>query len=116
VLLSEIISPLCLAIIFVIAYLFVNSFGGPNGQVQPGLVRIAVISLGPIVFNMALLIVLFLVSLFLGPCVSVVITAVQAIMDVLTRLPLVELVHQPIRCRHGRYRPLRCCSRFGRVL
>jgi len=70
VLLSEIISPICLAIIFVIAYLFVNSFGGPGGQVQPGLVRIAVISLGPIVFNMALLIVLFLVSLFLGPCLN----------------------------------------------
>lgn len=70
-LLSEIISPICLAVIFVIAYLFVNSFGGPDGQVQPGLMRIVVISLGPIVFNMALLIVLFLISLFLGPCVSV---------------------------------------------
>jgi 1,3-beta-glucan synthase len=69
VLLSEIISPVCLAVIFVIAYLFVNSFK-VDGSVQPGLLRIAVISLGPIVFNIALLIILFLVSLFLGPCVS----------------------------------------------
>lgn len=69
VLLSEILGPLALAIIFVIAYLFVKSFA-VAGAHQPGLLRIAVISLGPIVFNMALLIVLFLVSLFLGPCVS----------------------------------------------
>ncbi len=70
VLLSEIISPICLAVIFVVAYMFVNAFV-ENGVTQPGLLRIAVISLGPIVFNMALLMVLFLVSLFLGPCVSV---------------------------------------------
>lgn len=68
---SEILGPLALAIIWVIAYLFVKSFP-VEGQTQPGLLRIAVISLGPIVWNMALLIVLFLVSLFLGPCVSII--------------------------------------------
>jgi 1,3-beta-glucan synthase len=71
VLMSEILGPLALAIIWVIAYLFVKSFP-VEGQTQPGLLRIAVISLGPIVWNMALLIVLFLVSLFLGPCVSII--------------------------------------------
>jgi 1,3-beta-glucan synthase len=68
VLISEILGPLALAVIWVIAYLFVKSFP-VEGQTQPGLLRIAVISLGPIVWNMALLIILFLVSLFLGPCV-----------------------------------------------
>ncbi|KAJ9124246.1 1,3-beta-D-glucan synthase [Naganishia vaughanmartiniae] len=69
VLVSEILGPLALAIIWVIAYLFVKSFP-VEGQTQPGLLRIAVISLGPIVWNMALLIILFLVSLFLGPCLN----------------------------------------------
>ncbi|KAI5450042.1 1,3-beta-D-glucan synthase [Naganishia albida] len=69
VLVSEILGPLALAIVWVIAYLFVKSFP-VEGQIQPGLLRIAVISLGPIVWNMALLIVLFLVSLFLGPCLN----------------------------------------------
>jgi 1,3-beta-glucan synthase len=69
IVLSEILAPLALAIIFVVAYLFVKSFP-VEGSYQPGLLRIAIISLGPIVFNMALLIVLFLISLFLGPCVS----------------------------------------------
>lgn len=42
-----------------------------SGQKQvSGLLRLAVISLGPIVFNMAILLVLFLVSLFLGPMLN----------------------------------------------
>lgn len=69
ILVGEIIGPICLAILFVICYLFVKSFA-VDGQDQPGLVRIAVIALGPIVWNMALLITLFLISVFLGPCVS----------------------------------------------
>lgn len=65
---SEVIFPICLAILFVIAYLFVKSFPGPNGQIPPSpLIRIAVISLGPIVWNAAVLLVLFIFSIFLGP-------------------------------------------------
>jgi len=68
VLWSEIIFPICTAVIFVIAYMFVKSFPDPNGKYPPSpLIRIAVISLGPIVWNAAILLVLFLVSLFLGP-------------------------------------------------
>lgn len=69
IIIGEIISPICLAIIFVVCYLFVKSFP-VNGVTQPGLLRIAIIALGPIVWNMALLVLLFLVSVFLGPCVS----------------------------------------------
>jgi 1,3-beta-glucan synthase len=65
---SEIIFPICTAVIFVVAYMFVKSFPDPNGKYPPSpLIRIAVISLGPIVWNAAVLLTLFLVSLFLGP-------------------------------------------------
>jgi len=65
---SEVIFPICLAIIFSIAYLFVKSFPEIDGKINaPPLIRLAVVSLGPIVWNAAVLLVLFLVSLFLGP-------------------------------------------------
>lgn len=65
---SEVIFPIFMAVLFVIAYMFVKSFPGSNGKQPPSpLIRIAVISLGPIVWNAAILLVLFLVSLFLGP-------------------------------------------------
>ena len=68
VIFSEIIFPVFMAILFVIAYLFVKSFPDSTGKYPPSpLIRIAVISLGPIVWNAAILLVLFLVSLFLGP-------------------------------------------------
>jgi len=70
---GEIIGPICLAIVFVVCYLFVKSFA-VGGVVEPGLLRIAIIALGPIVWNMAMLTLLFLISLFLGPCVSQVCT------------------------------------------
>ncbi|KAF8582242.1 glycosyltransferase family 48 protein [Ramaria rubella] len=68
VIFSEVIAPIALAILFIVAYAFVKSFPQPDGT-QPAspLVRIAIISLGPIVWNAAVLLVLFLVSLFLGP-------------------------------------------------
>jgi hypothetical protein len=69
ILVGEIIGPICLAIVFVVCYLFVKSFA-VGGVVEPGLLRIAIIALGPIVWNMAMLTLLFLISLFLGPCVS----------------------------------------------
>ena len=67
VLFSEIIFPACMAILFIIAYMFVKSFPLDGKQPPSGLVRIAVVSIGPIVWNAAILLTLFLVSLFLGP-------------------------------------------------
>ncbi|KAG6889590.1 1,3-beta-D-glucan synthase [Termitomyces sp. Mi166 len=68
VLFSEVIFPVFMAVLFVIAYMFVKSFPGSNGKQPPSpLIRIAVISLGPIVWNAAVLLTLFLFSLFLGP-------------------------------------------------
>lgn len=56
-----------MAILFVIAYMFVKSFPVNGTQPPSPLIRIAVISLGPIVWNAAVLLTLFLISLFLGP-------------------------------------------------
>lgn len=64
---SEIIFPICMAILFIIAYMFVKSFAEPNGNYPPSpLIRIAVISIGPIVWNAAVLLILFFVSLIIG--------------------------------------------------
>jgi len=68
VIVSEVIFPIIMAILFIIAYMFVKAFPGSNGKQPPApLIRIAVISLGPIVWNAAVLLTLFMVSLFLGP-------------------------------------------------
>jgi 1,3-beta-glucan synthase len=68
VFMSEIVFPICMAILFIIAYLFVKSFPQVTGRQNASpLIRIAIVSLGPIVFNAAVLLVLFMVSLFLGP-------------------------------------------------
>lgn len=68
VIFSEVIFPVVMGVVFVVAYMFVKSFPDSNGDQPPSpLIRIAVISLGPIVWNAAILLVLFLVSLFLGP-------------------------------------------------
>ena len=68
VFLSEIIMPICMAILFVVAYLFVKSFPQVTGRENASpLVRIAIVSLGQIVWNAAVLLILFFVSLFLGP-------------------------------------------------
>lgn len=69
VLWSEVIFPICMAILFVIAYMFVKSFPDPDtGRFPPApLIRIAVIALGPIVWNAAILLALFIFSVFLGP-------------------------------------------------
>ena len=65
VLFSEIIWPIFLAALFIIAYMFVKSFQGP--PYPSPLVRIGVIAIGPIVWNAAVLMALFFISLFLGP-------------------------------------------------
>jgi 1,3-beta-glucan synthase len=68
VIVSEVIFPVIMAILFIIAYMFVKSFPGANGKQPPSpLIRIAVISLGPIVWNAAVLLTLFMFSIFLGP-------------------------------------------------
>ncbi|KIR25309.1 1,3-beta-glucan synthase component FKS1 [Cryptococcus deuterogattii 99/473] len=91
ILVGEIIGPICLAILFVICYLFVKSFA-VDGQVQPGLVRIAVIALGPIIWNMALLITLFLISVFLGPCFGATMAALAHFGAVAGMLVFFELL------------------------
>ncbi|EPQ51775.1 1,3-beta-glucan synthase [Gloeophyllum trabeum ATCC 11539] len=68
VIISEIVFPIVMAVLFVIAYMFVKSFPDRNGAQPPSpLIRIAVVSLGPIVWNAGVLLVLFLISLFMGP-------------------------------------------------
>ncbi|TFK52998.1 1,3-beta-glucan synthase [Heliocybe sulcata] len=68
VIISEIVFPIVMAVLFIIAYMFVKSFPDRNGIQPPSpLIRIAVISLGPVVWNAGVLLVLFLISLFLGP-------------------------------------------------
>lgn len=68
VLFSEVLWPICGAIIFIVAYMFVKSFPDKDGKQNPSpLIRIAIISIGPVVWNAAVLMTLFFVSLFLGP-------------------------------------------------
>ena len=68
VIFSEVILPICMATIFVVAYMFVKSFPDRNGNQNPSaLIRIGVIAIGPVVWNAAVLLTLFFVSLFLGP-------------------------------------------------
>lgn len=68
VIFSEVILPICTAIVFVIAYMFVKSFPDPSGIAIPSpLIRIGVIAVGPTVWNASVLLTLFFVSLFVGP-------------------------------------------------
>jgi len=68
VIVSEILWPICMAVIVIIAYMFVKSFPDKNGQTNPSpLIRIAIIAIGPVVWNAAILITFFFLSLFLGP-------------------------------------------------
>ena len=65
---SEVVWPICVSAIFIIAYMFVKSFPDQNGNTNPSpLIRIAVIAVGPVVWNAGVLLALFFVSLFLGP-------------------------------------------------
>jgi 1,3-beta-glucan synthase len=68
VIFSEILWPLITATLFVIAYMFVKSFPDRNGNEYPSpLIRISFIAAGPILWNAAVLMVLFFISLCLGP-------------------------------------------------
>lgn len=65
---SEVVFPVFMAVLFVVCYMFVKSFPDRDGN-QPAspLIRIAIVALGPIVWDAAILLVLFMFSLFLGP-------------------------------------------------
>ena len=68
VIFSEIFMPIVQAIIFIVAYMFVKSFPDVTGRTPPSpLIRIGVIAVGPVVWNAAMLLGLFFLSLFLGP-------------------------------------------------
>ena len=67
VIFSEIVFPVVMAVLMTVAYIFVKSFP-VQGETPPNpLIRIAIVSLGPIVWNAGVLFVLFFISLFLGP-------------------------------------------------
>jgi 1,3-beta-glucan synthase len=68
VIFAEVIFPTVMAVLMVVSYMFVKSFPDRNGHQPPSpLIRIAVVSIGPIVWNAAVLLVQFMFSLFLGP-------------------------------------------------
>jgi hypothetical protein len=57
---SQVVWPICVAIIFVVAYMFVKSFGNHPSP----LIRIGILAIGPVVWNAAVLACLFFVSFF----------------------------------------------------
>ncbi|KAJ7598236.1 1,3-beta-glucan synthase [Mycena floridula] len=57
VIFSEVLFPIFMAILFIIAYMFVKSFPVNGKQPPSGLIRILVVSLGPIAWNAAVLFV-----------------------------------------------------------
>ncbi|KAJ6547553.1 1-3-beta-glucan synthase [Mycena capillaripes] len=69
VIFSEVLFPICVAIIFIVAYMFVKSFPDPKtGQQNPSpLIRIGIVAVGPIAWNATILLALFFISLLLGP-------------------------------------------------
>lgn len=67
VLFSEVVWPICSAAIFVVAYMFVKSFPVNGKQPPSPLIRIGIIAVGPVVWNAAMLLAIFFISLFLGP-------------------------------------------------
>ncbi|KAI9626418.1 hypothetical protein H4Q26_017882 [Puccinia striiformis f. sp. tritici PST-130] len=67
ILLSQILAPTFLATILSVAYMFVKSFSDPPVN---ALLRLAIVSLGPVAFNALTLLILFMISLFFGPALS----------------------------------------------
>jgi 1,3-beta-glucan synthase len=67
VIISEVIFPIIFAIVLVVAYMFVKSFPASDQTPPSPLIRIAVVSIGPIAWNAAVLLALFFISLLLGP-------------------------------------------------
>lgn len=70
ILFAEVLGPFIQAVIFVVAYAFVKSLHEAGDPPMGAISRIAIIALGPIVWNMAILIVVFMTSIFLGPALN----------------------------------------------
>ncbi|CAO1613249.1 unnamed protein product [Sympodiomycopsis kandeliae] len=70
ILFAEVLSPFVMAVVFVVAYAFVKSLHETGDPPMGAIVRIAIIALGPIVWNMAVLLVVFMTSIFLGPALN----------------------------------------------
>lgn len=70
VFISEIFFPILGAAIYTVAYMFVKSFPNDNQANVSPLIRLAVVSLGPTVWNAVVLLVLFLVSVTFGPALN----------------------------------------------
>ncbi|KAA1471980.1 1-3-beta-glucan synthase [Dentipellis sp. KUC8613] len=86
VIFSEVIFPIAMAIVFTIAYMFVKSFPD-NGQTPPSpLIRIIVVSIGPLVWNAGVLLVQFLISLTLGPMLDSCCARFGAVMAFFTHI------------------------------
>lgn len=66
----ECLAPVATAVIFVVAYAFVKSFHRPTDPPSGAIVRIAIISLGPIALNAAVLLISFVISIFFGTALS----------------------------------------------
>jgi len=88
VMFSEILFPIFMAMVYVIAYMFVKSFPDPaTGKFGPSpLLRLGVISLGPVVWNAAVLITLFVVSIFLGPMLNTCYSKFGSLMAVIAHV------------------------------
>jgi 1,3-beta-glucan synthase len=64
ILISELAGPFITAVLMIIAYTFVKSLSTTPIN---SLLRLAVVALGPIVWNLVILVAVFFISLFLGP-------------------------------------------------
>jgi 1,3-beta-glucan synthase len=72
VLVSEILFPIAMAVVLMIAYMFVKSVPDKENNEQPAapLLRILIVALGPLMWNMAVLAIQFVIYLMLGPMLS----------------------------------------------
>jgi len=81
VLFSEILAPIGMAVILSVAYMFVKSFPDADGNFgNSPLIRLAIIAIGPIAWNAAVLLTLFIISLFLGPMLNLCCVKFGAVM------------------------------------
>src|SRR5258707_9811846 len=69
-LISEILIPWLGAAIFAICYLFVKSFPDDQNPNMSAIIRLLVVSVGPLVWNAVVLIVLFIISVTMGPMLN----------------------------------------------
>jgi 1,3-beta-glucan synthase len=67
ILISELMGPFIQAVLMFTAYTFVKSLSPTPIN---AMLRLAIISLGPLVFNMVVLLAIFFISLFAGPMLS----------------------------------------------